>query len=53
MIKLYSIKEYAKKKRITRQAVLKKIKQNKLKAIKIGEFWVVIEDSTAWKQPSV
>jgi len=44
MVKLYSIKEYAKKKKITRQAVLKKIKQSKLKAMKIGEFWVVIEE---------
>ena len=44
MVKLYSIKEYAKKKKITRQAVLKKIKQNKIKAMKVGEFWVVIEE---------
>jgi len=44
MVKLYSIKEYAKKKKITRQAVLKKIKQDKIKAMKVGEFWVVIEE---------
>jgi len=44
MVKLYSIKEYAKNKRITRQAILKKIRQGKLKAMKIGEFWVVIEE---------
>jgi predicted DNA-binding protein YlxM (UPF0122 family) len=44
MIKLYSVKEYAKKKRITRQAVLKKIKQGKLRAMKIGEFWAVVEE---------
>jgi len=36
-----SITEYAKLKNISRQAVAKQIKKGKLKALKVGSFYVI------------
>jgi predicted transcriptional regulator len=38
-----TISQYAKEKGITRQAVLKRIKKDKLKAIKVGNIWIIIK----------
>lgn len=40
-MKYLSVTEYAKKHKITRQAVLKRIKAKKLKAIKIGKTYAI------------
>lgn len=38
-----SVTEYAKKYKITRQAVLKRIKRSKLKATKVGTTYIIKE----------
>jgi predicted small secreted protein len=39
----YSVTQYARKKKISRQAVLKAIKKKKIKAIKVGNVWIIIK----------
>jgi hypothetical protein len=40
-IDMKTISQYAKEKGITRQAVLKRIKKKKLKAVKVGSVWII------------
>lgn len=43
MVKLYSVSEYAKKLRISRQAVLKMIKVGRLKSIRVGSEYIILK----------
>lgn len=42
-LRFYSVSEYAKKKGLTRQAVLKRIKRNALTAAKVGKTYIIID----------
>ena len=41
-MKLFSVKQYADKLGISRQAVLKQIKKGKLKAQQVGKVWIIM-----------
>ena len=41
---LYSVSQYAQKKKVSRQAILKAIKKGKIKAIRVGYVWIIPEN---------